>query len=85
MADQRVAANGYVDVWAIPVAGVADYRSPTAAEINAGIRLTPAVAWDSTTFPSATDSDDVDDRTLEDKGNATSRGAAQFEASVNFM
>lgn len=83
MADQKAMSNGYLDVWAVPVAGIVDYRSPTAAEINAGIRLTPAIAWDGTTFPASTDSDDVDDRSLEDKGNATTRGAAQFEATIN--
>lgn len=85
MADQKISANGMVDVWLVPVAGIADYRSPTAAEINAGIRVTPAIAWDGTTFPAATGSDDIDDRSLDDKGNATTRGAAQFEALLNFF
>lgn len=85
MADVRVSSAGYVDVWAVPVAGIANYLSPTAAEINAGIRLTPAISWGGTTIPTASDSDDQDDRTLEDKGNATSRGSTQFEANLNFV
>lgn len=85
MADQKISANGNVDIWLVPVAGIADYRSPTAAEINAGLRVTPAIAWDGTTFPTSTGSDDIDDRSLEDKGNATTRGAAQFEGTLNFF
>lgn len=86
MADLKVSSNGNVTVWLIPVASVSDYRSPTATEINtSGVDVTNAIAWDSTTFPSATDSDDIDDRSLRDKGNATTRGAAQFEATLNFF
>lgn len=85
MPDQKVTTNGHVDVWAVPVTGIADYRSPTAAEINAGIRLTPAIAWDGTTFPANDESSDVDDRSLEDVGNATSRGFAQFGAELSFF
>jgi len=83
--DERVASNGYATVWLLPATGVADYRSPTAEEINAGINATAAIAWDGTTFPAATDSDDVDDRSLADAGNATTRGSAQFEATLNFF
>ena len=83
--DQRIASNGNTTVWLIPATGIANYRSPTAAEINAGINATPAIAWDGTTFPTASDSDDVDDRSLEDAGNATTRGSAQFEATLNFF
>lgn len=86
MSDLKIASNGNTTVWLVPVASVADYRSPTATEINTnGVDVTAAVAWDGTTFPSATDSDDIDDRSLRDKGNATTRGSAQFEATLNFF
>lgn len=85
MVDARATSNGNTQVWLVPVSGIADYRSPTAAEINAGFNVTAAIAWDGTTFPAATDSDDTDDRSLLDKGNATTRGAAQFEATLNFF
>lgn len=86
MSDEKVSSNGNVTVWLVPVASIANYRSPTATEINTnGLDVTAAIAWDGTTFPSATESDDVDDRSLRDKGNATTRGAAQFEASLNFF
>lgn len=85
MADQKAPSNGNTTVWLVPTTGIADYREPTAAEINAGLDVTDAIAWEGTTFPTASDSDDVDDRSLRDKGNATTRGAAQFEAVLNFF
>lgn len=85
MADQKATSNGNTTVWLVPVASVADYRSPTVAEITSGLDVTSAIAWSGTTFPAATGSDDVDDRSLQDKGNATTRGAAQFEATLNFF
>jgi hypothetical protein len=86
MADEKVTSNGNVDIWVIPRDDVADYRSPTATEINTyGSRVTPAVAWDGTTWPGNTESNDVDDRSLEDRGNATSRGFAQFEGTLAFF
>lgn len=85
MPDLKFPANGNVDVWVVPVAGIVDPNAPTAAEINAGVWLSNAIAWDGTTFPSATDSDDVDDRSLNDAGNATTRGFAQFEATLNLF
>ena len=85
MPDQKVTANGNVQVWLVPSTGIANFRSPTAAEINAGLNVTNAIAWEGTTIPTATESDDVDDRSLLDKGNATTRGAAQFEAALNFF
>lgn len=86
MADEKVTSNSNVDLWVIPEADVADYRSPTATEINTyGIRVTPALAWEGTTWPANTDSNDIDDRSVEDKGNATTRGFAQFEGTGAFF
>lgn len=82
MADQKVTSNGNISVSWVPAAGIADYRSPTAAEINAGVDLTAAIAWDSYEI-AASDSNDVEDRGLIDKGNAVTRGFQQFAASFN--
>lgn len=78
-------SNGNARVYILPVSGLANYQSPTAAELAAALDVSPSIAWDGTTFPSATDSEDVEDRSLLDKGNATSRGAASFEATLNFF
>lgn len=85
MADERFPSNGNVTVWIVPVAGIADYNEPTAAEINSGINITPAVSWENTTFPTASESNDIDDRSLLDAGNATTRGFAQWEASLSLF
>lgn len=85
MADEKFPSNGNVTVWIVPVAGIADYNAPTAAEINAGINITPAVSWENTTFPTASESNDIDDRSLLDAGNATTRGFAQWEASLSLF
>lgn len=81
MADTKIQANGNLDYWWIPLNGIANPEAPTEAEIAAGLRLTPATAWDGTTFPNATDSNDVDDRSLEDAGNSVDRGYEQMEAT----
>ena len=85
MADIKIQANGNIDYWWIPAGGIVDPKAPTAAEINAGLRLTAATAWDGTTFPNATDSNDIDDRSLEDAGNVVTRGYAQMEADSTFF
>ena len=82
MVDQKVTSNGNISVWWVPAAGIADYRSPTATEINSGVDLTAAIAWDSFEI-AASESNDVEDRALIDKGNAVTRGFQQFAASFN--
>lgn len=85
MADEKVQSNGNVTVWWVPAAGIADYRSPTAAEINDnGIDLTDAIAWENFDL-GATESNDIDDRSLRDLGNAVTRGFAQFGATLSFF
>lgn len=86
MADEKVTSNGNVQVWVIAEADVADINAPTATEINTdGINITDAIAWDGTTFPANTESNDVDDRSLLDKGNTSGRGFAQFEAALQLF
>ena len=85
MADVKIQSNGNIDYWWIPAGGIVDPAAPTAPEINGGIRLTPATAWDGTTFPNASDSNDIDDRSLEDAGNVVVRGYAQMEAESTFF
>lgn len=85
MADEKATSNGNVTIWVVPEAEIANYQSPTAAEINGGVDVTDAVAWEGTTFPGATESNDIDDRSIRDRGNATSRGFAQFEAVLSLF
>lgn len=85
MADEKFTSNGNTTVWLVPANGIANYLSPTADEVNAGMDITPALAWEGTTFPTASDSEDQDDRSLRDRGNATTRGTASYEAVLNLF
>lgn len=85
MANDKVYANGNIDIWVLPLSGIANIKAPTATEINAGINVSNAVAWDGTTIPSVGESNDVDDRSIKDRGNASSRGFATYEGTLNFF
>jgi len=85
MADERVFSDGYVDVVLMRQNQVADLHAPTETELALGLNVSPVVAWDNTTWPNATDSNDNDDRSIKDKGNATTRGYAQYEATLSFF
>ena len=78
----RQLSNGNVTVWW--VTSIADINAPTAAEINAGINLSPAIAWQNFELGSS-GSADVDDRAITDRGNATSRGFPDFGATLDFF
>lgn len=85
--DVKVTPNDRVTVTLVPVVAIADYEAPTAAELNGGsaVNASPAIAWDGSTLPVASESDDIDDRSIVDKGNATSRGSAQYEGNLNLF
>lgn len=86
MADEKVFSNGHVNVWVVPKIAVTDIEALTAELINTeGINISEAIAWADTTLPHATDSDDIDDRSIIDKGNATSRGANNYEATLTLF
>ncbi len=82
--DTKVYAAGRVSVWWVPSGGIADINAPTDAEINAGVPLSDAIAWENYEL-AASESEDVDDRSLMDVGNATTRGAAQFAGTLSFF
>lgn len=84
MVDQKVFAAGRVSIWWVPDGGIADINAPNAAEINAGVKLSKATAWENYEL-GASESEDVDDRSLMDRGNATTRGAAQFAGTLSFF
>lgn len=74
-------SNGNIRVaWALSTSIVND-EFPTDVELNAALNLTPAIAW-SDYEVGAGDSGDLDDRSLEDLGNAVSRGAASYSATL---
>lgn len=85
MADTKVYSNGYLNIVFVPVSGLANPAAPTATEIAAGLNISVAVAWDGTTFPNMTESSDVEDRSILDAGNATTRGFTQYEGALNLF
>ena len=86
MADTKITSNGNVQYWWIPAISLSTPTSPIAAEVTAsGLNISNAISWESSTFPGATESNDVDDRTIMDLGNATSRGFAQFAGDLSFF
>lgn len=78
----RQVSNGNVTVWW--VTSIAVPGAPTAAEINAGLNLSEAIAWNNFELGSS-GSDDVDDRAITDVGNAISRGFPDFSATLDFF
>lgn len=86
MADKKAFADGFVDVWVIRQNQLTDPSAPLVTEVNAnGVNVSNALAWDGTTWPTNTESNDTDDRSIKDRGNATTRGYAQYEANLNFF
>lgn len=86
MADEKFFADGNVDIIVIRANQLTDPSAPLITEVNTnGINISKAVAWDGSTWPTNTDSNDTDDRSIKDFGNALSRGYAQFEATLNFF
>lgn len=85
MVDTRVTSNGAITVWWVPVGDMDNWRAPSADTINDyGVDLTEAIAWDSYDL-GATPSNDMEDRSILDKGNAQSRGYQQFSATLSFF
>lgn len=85
MADTRAYSDGYLNIIFVPINGLSKPDGPTAAEINAGLNLSAAVAWDGSTFPAMSESTEVDDRSILDAGNATSRGFTQYEGGLSMF
>ena len=70
-------------IWWIPLAGIANYLSPTVAEINAGINISAGIVTGFTL--GATDSDTDDSKTIVDEGNVSTPTFGNYEASLSFF
>lgn len=84
----KITSNEYVKIaWVLDANMTpAQAAAPTDTILNAGttVQLSPAIAWQDFAL-GATDSDDIEDRGITDPGNATSRGFANFEATLSFF
>lgn len=85
MANTKIIADGgALTVWWAPVNYAANWRNPTAAELNAALDVTEAIAWDGYSFgPSA--SNQTSDPSLLSVGNSQSRGLSQFGGTIPFF
>ncbi len=82
-------SNGKIKVYWVPIdeiTGTEDewVLAPSIADIESGVDLTSAIAWDSYELGS-TDSNKIDDRGIVDEGQVQERGFAQFAASLMFF
>lgn len=82
----RDLSNKRVQLWLGPASGFANLENgwATAAEVNACLKTAPAVRWDGLDF-GMSESDQVDDRSLDDDASATIAGFMQFGGAVPFF
>ena len=73
-----------ITYWWVGAGGIANVYAPAAAEINAGVNLSTAIAADATAV-AASDSSDITDRSIVDRGNAVEPGFDQYAASLNLF
>lgn len=85
MADKKASVNGNITLWVALRSAIADINKITPAELNAALNITEATSWSDTTFPTAEASEDVQDLSLLDKGNASTRGAANYKAELSLF
>jgi hypothetical protein len=84
MAETKILADGTtLSVWFALPNYAANWRRPTAAEINASVDITESVAWDNFSF-GAQASTQTADPSLKSIGNSQSRGFSQFGGSMSF-
>jgi hypothetical protein len=82
----KVFSNKRRTLWAATVGSnpFADVTQPTDAEINAMLKFSAVVKWDSTDL-GVQESNQIDDRVLTDEGTAQRAGLAQFGGTVNLL
>lgn len=84
MVDKRVQTNGNVNVFWVPLSGIANIDAPTEAEMAAAIPLSAGISWESFTM-GITGVSEQDDRSLLDPANKKERGSAQYGAEVTYF
>lgn len=79
----KLTSNGHVTVlWATP-GSFANWKSPTATELNASLNLSSAISWNDFGF-GVQASNTQNDPSLADLGNRTDRGASQYGGAISF-
>jgi len=83
MADVKIAASGNIRVWFALTNAFADYKNPTAAEINASLDLSDAVSWNDFDF-NLEASNQLEDPAITSVGKIVDRGYTNWGGSISF-
>lgn len=79
----KLPANGNITVLWAAEGSFANWKSPTATELNNALNLSTAISWNDWAFGMSA-SNTQNDPSLADKGNRTDRGAAQYGGAISF-
>lgn len=83
MVDVRLPASGNIRAWFGPANAFANWKSPTAAEINACVDISDAISWNDFDF-GVQASNQNDDPAITAKTNVQTRGANQYGGGMSF-
>ena len=83
MADVKVPASGNIRVWFALTNAFADYKNPTAAEINASVDISDAVSWNDFDF-NLEASNQLEDPAITSIGKIVDRGYTNWGGSISF-
>jgi len=83
MTDVKVPASGNIRVWFALTNAFADYKNPTAAEINASLDLSDAVSWNDFDF-NLEASNQLEDPAITSVGKIVDRGYTNWGGSISF-
>jgi len=83
MTDIKVPASGNIRVWFALTNAFADYKNPTAAEINASLDLSDAISWNDFDF-NLEASNQLEDPAITSVGKIVDRGYTNWGGSISF-
>tara|TARA_B110000483_G_scaffold198636_1_gene237942 strand:+ start:257 stop:1006 length:750 start_codon:yes stop_codon:yes gene_type:complete len=83
MTDVKVPSSGNIRVWWGTTSAFADYKNPTAAEINACLDISEAVSWNDFDF-NLEASNQLEDPAITALGKTFDRGYANWGGSISF-
>ena len=83
MTDIKVPSSGNIRVWWGTTSAFADYKNPTAAEINACLDISDAVSWNDFDF-NLEASNQLEDPAITALGKTFDRGYANWGGTISF-
>lgn len=82
MPDVKLPASGNIRVWWGPTNAFANWRSPTAAEVNAMLDISDAISWNDFSL-GVQASNPISDPAITAKGSVQNRGASNYGGSLS--